>query len=271
MATMATMATTTATAAHVLPATDVLGFPLDEDKRRCARYKSLVASCEVSDRQWSAYREKRCRGERCLIRTRALVSLVSLHGLSETDRPRCWYTWSGAAVLRKNSKKTYEAILQDALDSQADGGADGKQIDLDLPRTFPEHPSFRDAGSDLWAPLERILIVASSHTTFGYCQGMNYLAAVVLLVMRSEQEAFWVFVALLRALGPYFERRDLRGLKSDLEALQTETSVRLPRAYSHVKSCGLSDFSLCVPKWLLCLFVGAVDAPLLLKVWDAFW
>ncbi|QDZ22869.1 Rab-GTPase-TBC domain-containing protein [Chloropicon primus] len=251
---------------------DELGFEVSEERASSERYKRLKESCARSDERWREYREKKCRGERCLIRTRALVSQVSKHGLDENDRPKCWYTWSGAAIERKKSKRTYEQICEDVERSEnAVNGASRKQVALDLPRTFPDHDQFKDEGSEKWRQLRRILLGACLHTGFEYIQGMNFLAGFVLLAVKTEQEAFWVFVALLRSLRGYFESPPLSGLKKDLDLLQGAALAHLGGLCSHLKTCGLHDFSLCFPKWLLCNFVLVLETEVLLKVWDAFW
>jgi hypothetical protein len=39
---------------------------------------------------------------------------------------------------------------------------------------------------------------ASIHLQVGYCQGMNYLAAMLLLALeRSEEDSFWLLVSLI--------------------------------------------------------------------------
>ena len=78
---------------------------------------------------------------------------------------------------------------------------DTRMFMQDLPRTFP---------NNIWAPtaeaeakLRRILAAFSVHApSIGYCQGMNYLTAMLLMVLaKDESKAFWVLVALLGEKG----------------------------------------------------------------------
>ena len=327
---------------------DALGFTLTSSQLMPGQvYAKLVETSGKSDAEWKKFREKRCYGERCLIRSKKLVNMVASHGLDEGDRAQCWYTWSGrerteshfipkredeeennppltffhflfssesfpasfllrdvsgAAVLRKQSKRSYTSIYEEAMEralgqqegkgkekknkkeeeedgkSLESGGIfiDLKQIDLDLPRTFPEHSQFKEGKSEKRLALRRILVAASYHTTFGYFQGMNFLAGFVILVMTNasrmtEEEAFWVFVALVKTMSRYFEKANLSGVKKDLDHLAVLTKKNLPHVYAHLKKVGLQDFSLCFPKWIMCMFIGTLENPLLLKVWDAFW
>eukprot|EP00891_Asterochloris_glomerata_P005166 jgi/Astpho2/5166/Aster-04750 len=67
----------------------------------------------------------------------------------------------------------------------------------DLPRTFP-HNSWV-AGGDGKSALRRVLLAFSVHKPeVGYCQSMNYVAAMLLLGMDlDEEKAFWAMVALI--------------------------------------------------------------------------
>ena len=71
------------------------------------------------------------------------------------------------------------------------------QIRLDLDRTFYTHKLFMDKEGEGQQKLFRILALyarVNPHT--GYCQGMAYVGATLLMVM-EEEDAFWAFAALL--------------------------------------------------------------------------
>ena len=67
----------------------------------------------------------------------------------------------------------------------------------DLPRTFPSHEWM--ATADGQAALGRVLLAFSVHRpAIGYCQSMNYIAALLLVAMEKDEEnAFWVLVSLI--------------------------------------------------------------------------
>ena len=67
----------------------------------------------------------------------------------------------------------------------------------DLPRTFPQN-IWTSSGEGTEA-LRRVLLAFSVHNpAIGYCQSMNYITAMLLLVLaKDEESAFWVLVALL--------------------------------------------------------------------------
>ena len=60
-----------------------------------------------------------------------------------------------------------------------------RQIELDLPRTFPEHAQF--ASAEGRAALRRVLLAhARRNPAIGYTQSMNFLAAFLLIVLPEE-------------------------------------------------------------------------------------
>ena len=67
----------------------------------------------------------------------------------------------------------------------------------DLPRTFPANAWVGSPEGQ--AALRHVLLAFSVHKPdVGYCQSMNYVAAMLLLCLDlSEERAFWVMVALI--------------------------------------------------------------------------
>ncbi len=67
----------------------------------------------------------------------------------------------------------------------------------DLPRTFPANAWVGSAEGQ--SALRHVLLAFSVHKPdVGYCQSMNYVAAMLLLCLDlSEERAFWVMVALI--------------------------------------------------------------------------
>jgi hypothetical protein len=89
------------------------------------------------------------------------------------------------------------------------------QINLDLLRTFPNHPYFaKDCNG--YNSLKRILIAYSwRNPLVSYVQSLNYLVGILLLHF-SEIEAFWVFVSLIEEILPgNFYSPQLVGIRAD--------------------------------------------------------
>ncbi len=70
-------------------------------------------------------------------------------------------------------------------------------IGNDLYRTFPHHYLFREATGVGQANLAQVLrAYVGFNPAVGYCQGMGYVAGVLVMYMLPE-DAFWCFVRLL--------------------------------------------------------------------------
>lgn len=80
-----------------------------------------------------------------------------------------------------------------------------------MPRTFPANPFIQSADGQ--AALRRVLLAFAQHKQdVGYCQGLNYVAALLLLAMgRDEEKAFWLLASLIDDESEG-ERRRRRGV-----------------------------------------------------------
>ena len=68
----------------------------------------------------------------------------------------------------------------------------------DIARTYPRHLLFMDADGKGREALFNILVSYSRfNPTVGYCQGMSYIAAILLMHHHKEEDAFWELASLL--------------------------------------------------------------------------
>ena len=143
------------------------------------------------------------------------------------------------------------------------------QIDKDLHRTFPDHFLMdHDAGKQ---KLRRILgAYALRNPLVGYCQGLNFLAGLFLLMFieeEDEEDAFWCFVALVEnILTGYFDPMMINQQVDGLVFEQLLIQLMPPLA-SHLDDIGV-HIPTVVSAWFLIAFVNAFPTETLLRVWD---
>lgn len=90
-----------------------------------------------------------------------------------------------------------------------------EQIELDIERTQPQW-----LGPIERRTLRRVLrAYAAAHPTVGYCQGMNNIAAVFVLLGFDENTALRGCEALLQGACPGYHDRDLAGFRLDAQVL----------------------------------------------------
>lgn len=143
-----------------------------------------------------------------------------------------------------------------------------RQIELDLPRTFPENKHFRDTNGEAVGRLRRVLTAFTRRNpTVGYCQGFNFITAFALLIL-PEESAFWCLVAIVEHIMPanYFSgclesaRDDQLILKKALECWYPELNEKL-QAYEF-------DISIVTFSWFMTLFVDDIPLQATLRIWD---
>ena len=139
-----------------------------------------------------------------------------------------------------------------------------KQIDKDLPRTFPGHPLLDGIGRDA---LRRVLCAYALHNpAVGYCQGMNFLAALLLLLM-EEEPAFWCLSALVEDVLPGYYGNTMLASAVDQAVLRTFVDARFPRVGAALDDAGV-PLAAVTGSWFLTLYVNHLPWETALRVWD---
>lgn len=142
-----------------------------------------------------------------------------------------------------------------------------KQIELDLLRTLPNNKHFETLDSSGTVRLRRVLTAYSEHNPkVGYCQGMNRLAAVALLVL-PEEEAFWCLVTIIENIMPQGYYNDLWLAQVDSNVVMDFLAIKMPDLSDHFKHYGV-DLSLFA--WFLTIFVDGTPPALFLRLWDSY-
>ena len=71
-------------------------------------------------------------------------------------------------------------------------------MDLDVNRTYRNHEMFRERYNSRQQDLFHVLAAYSMfNTEVGYCQGMSQIAALLLMYLNSEEDAFWALSQLM--------------------------------------------------------------------------
>lgn len=151
-------------------------------------------------------------------------------------------------------------------------------IKIDIPRTFPEDPSF---DAEQQKCLFRILkAYANLCPDVGYCQGMNFIVGLLLLVVQggifgqtlspeTEEETFWMFFSLMECshLNGFY-RRQFPLLQRYLWAFEELISSTLPELQQHFCKENLQH-TVYLHQWFLTLFISSLPLPMVLVFWDA--
>ncbi|XP_065874873.1 uncharacterized protein [Euphorbia lathyris] len=186
-------------------------------------------------------------------------------GIPPVLRPKVWFSLSGAAKKKSTVPDSYYNDLTKAVDGKVTPAT--RQIDHDLPRTFPGHPWLDTPEGH--AALRRILVAYSFRDSdVGYCQGLNYVAALLLLVMKTEEDAFWILAVLLEnVLVNDCYTTNLSGCHVEQRVFKDLLTKQCPRIAAHLEALDF-DVSLVATEWFLCLFSKSLPSETTLRVWD---
>eukprot|EP01114_Cavostelium_apophysatum_P023395 TRINITY_DN8799_c0_g1_i1.p1 TRINITY_DN8799_c0_g1~~TRINITY_DN8799_c0_g1_i1.p1 ORF type:complete len:602 (+),score=120.09 TRINITY_DN8799_c0_g1_i1:117-1922(+) len=147
-------------------------------------------------------------------------------------------------------------------------------IKKDLGRTFPKHPEFQSLTQKNSGQL-RLLHVLKAFANFNhkkgvtYCQGMNFIAGVCVLIM-PEEEAFWSLVQVMK--NNQFDRiykRKLPGLMHLIAIFDDQFQKFLPDLCVTFRSVGVAA-NVFANKWFLTLFGCVFPLELVFRIWDHF-
>ncbi|KAK1431112.1 hypothetical protein QVD17_14350 [Tagetes erecta] len=199
-----------------------------------------------------------------MVNAMALKKLIR-KGIPPALRPKVWFCLSGAAKKKSTVPDSYYNDLTIAVQDKVTPAT--KQIDHDLPRTFPGHPWLDTPEGH--AAVRRVLVGYSFRDSdVGYCQGLNYVAALLLLVMKTEEEAFWMLAVLLEnVLVNDCYTDNLSGCHVDQRVFKDFLAKKCPRLSAHLEALGF-DVSLVATEWFLCLFSKSLPSETTMRVWD---
>lgn len=182
------------------------------------------------------------------------------NGIPMKYRTKIWSELSGSKSLMTPSEY-YKLVYETKANEEAES-----QIELDLYRTMPFNIFFKDNGPGL-KKLKNILIAFSrKYSGIGYCQGMNFIVANLLLVFRNEEEAFWAFVGLVENVLPD-EFFSLVNVKNELVTFKKNFVENLPKLDAHFSDIDVEIEPICF-NWFISLFSDSLPIHIVFRIWD---
>uniref|UniRef100_A0A182WJI3 Rab-GAP TBC domain-containing protein n=1 Tax=Anopheles minimus TaxID=112268 RepID=A0A182WJI3_9DIPT len=143
-------------------------------------------------------------------------------------------------------------------------------IQRDINRTFPAHKSFKENGGTGQENLYKVSkAYAVYDTEVGYCQGLSFIAASLLLHM-PEEEAFCVLVALMYNYGLRdMYKMGFESLYLRLYQLNRLMKDQLPDLYEHFVQMGVESHMF-ASQWFLTLFTARFPLYFVFYILDVF-
>ncbi|XP_044106096.1 growth hormone-regulated TBC protein 1 isoform X1 [Neovison vison] len=245
-----------------VPRVDPYGFERPEDFDDAAYEEFASAYLVVLTRRalkWSKLLKGRGRVQRS-----GTVKRYIRKGVPLEHRARVWLGVSGAQAQMDQNPGYYQRLLQGEHNDRLE-----EAIRTDMNRTFPDNVKFRKSADPcLQNTLYNVLLAYGRHNqAVGYCQGMNFVAGYLILVTKSEEEAFWLLDALVGRILPDYYSPAMLGLKTDQEVLGELVRTKLPAVAALMDGHGVL-WPLVVSRWFICLFVDILPVETVLRIWD---
>ncbi|KAL8171571.1 hypothetical protein V2J09_023375 [Rumex salicifolius] len=188
-------------------------------------------------------------------------------GVPDCLRGLVWQLMSGSRDLLLLNPGVYQQlVLYETSACELD-------IIRDISRTFPSHVFFQQRHG----PGQRSLYnVLKAYSVFdrnvGYVQGMGFIVGLLLLYM-SEEDAFWLLVALLKGVvhapmeGLYVSGMPL--VQQYLFQFENLVKEQLPKLGEHL-SAEMINPSMYASQWFITVFSYSFPFNLALRIWDVF-
>ncbi|KAL6900850.1 hypothetical protein ACP4OV_005526 [Aristida adscensionis] len=154
-------------------------YERQREERRIRKWRKMIG---VGGSDWKHY----------VRRNPHVVKRRIRKGIPDCLRGLVWQLISGSRDLLLMNPGVYETLVI------YETSASELEIIRDISRTFPSHIFFQQRHGPGQRSLYNILKAYSVYDRdVGYVQGMGFLAGLLLLYM-SEEDAFWLLVALLK-------------------------------------------------------------------------
>ncbi|ERN05822.1 hypothetical protein AMTR_s00006p00260160 [Amborella trichopoda] len=226
----------------------------EREERRARKWRKMIG---IGGSDWKHY-----------VRRKPLVVKRRIRkGIPDCLRGLVWQLISGSRDLLLMNAGVYEQlVIYETSASELD-------IIRDISRTFPSHVFFQQRHGPGQRSLYNVLKAYSVYDrNVGYVQGMGFLAGLLLLYM-SEEDAFWLLVALLKgAVHAPMEGLYLVGLplvQQYLSQFEQLVKEQLPKLGQHFMQEMINP-SMYASQWFITVFTYSFPFPLALRIWDVF-
>ncbi|KAB5561064.1 hypothetical protein DKX38_006021 [Salix brachista] len=230
------------------------GLTKGREERRVRKWRKMIG---VGGSDWKHYVRRKPHVVKRRIRK----------GIPDCLRGLVWQLISGSRDLLLMNPGVYEQlVIYETSASELD-------IIRDISRTFPSHVFFQQRHGPGQRSLYNVLKAYSVYDRdVGYVQGMGFLAGLLLLYM-SEEDAFWLLVALLKgAVHAPMEGLYQVGLplvQQYLSSFDRLMKEQMPKLGEHFTQEMINP-SMYASQWFITVFSYSFPFHLALRIWDVF-
>lgn len=188
-------------------------------------------------------------------------------GIPDSLRSKAWY---GLCDIENTVKNKIPDL--DKLDIKSLPSRTVDEIERDIDRTFPRHELFSVRNGQGQTSLRKMLLrYAVVDPEVGYCQGMGFIAGLLLYYL-PEDEAFYVFYSALQ--NPETNLRllyfpDMIAAQKKLFVFGKLGQLHLGKLWEHLENQQIHP-TMYATEWIMCMFCRGFSFDLVTRVWDIF-
>ncbi|KAJ6222741.1 hypothetical protein RDWZM_001286 [Blomia tropicalis] len=176
---------------------------------------------------------------------------------------------SNVSITKDNECAKYYSDCEEEDDEDKDETV-SYLIQLDVSRTFPQLGLFQKTGPYHQSLSDVLAAYAVYRPDLGYCQGMSFLAAMLLLNLESPTTAFTAFANLLNnELLLCFYRLDQERMSIVYSYYERQLQCLMPRLAEHFRTIGLT-VDLFIVDQMYTIFSRSLPLECVCRVWDLF-
>lgn len=246
---------------------DEYGFERDEAEREFkSRYYNILTRRSLRWNKVFSSRLERSRTLQRFIRKGELNCFLMTHrfdlvipGIPLSLRNSVWMSVSGSQRSMDQSPTLYSDLLRSQYQAEI-----VETIKIDIPRTFPENIYFEIHKNELFNVL---VAFAHQNSAVGYCQGLNYIGGLILIVTKDEHVTFWLLKHLVERVASEYHTKNMSGLQLDIHVIGELIKLREPLIDEKINEVGL-PWAVILTKWLICLYAETLPVETVLRIWD---
>ena len=193
----------------------------------------------------------------------SLIKDLLLSHLPSKKRKEFWFIASGAKREMLNNPGYYSSILKNFPNGTQSPSE--HTLKLDVHRTFTYLDFFKNEENQ--KKLTRILTAfVRRNATIGYSQGLNFVAARLLMLVKEEEKVFWIFTQIIETYLPGDFYLLFAGVRKDMKIIEKIIKKKLKFLDTNIELCMSNLISRC----FISLFSQLIPENILYIIWDAF-
>jgi len=199
-----------------------------------------------------------------VIKNKVEERIRTFNGIPDNCRGITWQIISSCKYIRSaHDEQLYYALLERPSEYET-------IIEKDINRSFPTSDFHHRMKKDnRISALYNVLKVYSNwDTSFGYCQGMNFIVGMLLMYM-DQESAFWMLVVIMQSnkMVGLYQKGPL--LPYVINHFEREFKMLYPALYTHFEEQNVHAV-MYLTEWFTTMFVYNLPIETVAYIWDVF-